>query len=148
MEFIRRNINKKNRNGTVYIGSSLTLPTISNVDITKYQGNFLPATDNGDGSFTVDASNVIFTGEISAFGAGTSSGGGGGSVTIVDNLTSTATDAELIATLNTKQQSVLNVSGTAALENADENLHNKEGVLLDAMVFGGRDAHTKRQHLL
>ena len=97
MEFIRRNINKTNRNGTVYIGSSLTLPNISNVDITNYQGNFLPATDNGDGSYTVDASSVVFTGEISAYGAGTSSGGGGGSVTIVDNLTSTATDAALSA---------------------------------------------------
>lgn len=28
------------------------------------------------------------------------------------------------------------------LSNADENLNNKEGVLLDAMIFGGRDAHT------
>ena len=68
-------------------------------------GNFLPAVNNGDGSYTVDLSKVVFTGnligegEITAYGQGSTGGGSTstGSVTIYDGLDSVAVDAALSA---------------------------------------------------
>lgn len=103
MQFTRTNINKTFRNGVV---------NASNVAVTNVgggssslSGNFLPAVNNGDGSYTVDLSKVVFTGnligegEITAYGQGSTGGGSTstGSVTIYDGLDSVAVDAALSA---------------------------------------------------
>lgn len=103
MQFIRTNINKTYRNGEL---------NVSNVAVTNVgggssslSGNFLPAVNNGDGSYTVDLSKVVFTGnligegEITAYGQGSTGGGSTstGSVTIYDGLDSVAVDAALSA---------------------------------------------------
>ena len=120
MDFIRRNINKTNRNGTVYVGEVSKIST-GNIDISNLQGDFLPATSTDKITYTVPHyvnftetvdnvtknilqitsegikinGNVIATGEVSAFGAGES--GSGGSVTVYDGLDSTSTDIALSA---------------------------------------------------
>lgn len=102
MQFIRTNINKTYRNSEL---------NVSNVAVTNigggssFSGNFLPAVNNGDGSYTVDLSKVVFTGnligegEITAYGQGSTGGGSTstGSVTIYDGLDSVAVDAALSA---------------------------------------------------
>lgn len=103
MQFTRTNINKTFRNSVV---------NASNVAVTNVgggssslSGNFLPAVNNGDGSYTVDLSKVVFTGnligegEITAYGQGSTGGGSTstGSVTIYDGLDSVAVDAALSA---------------------------------------------------
>lgn len=103
MQFTRTNINKTFRNGVV---------NASNVAVTNVgggssslSGNFLPAVNNGDGSYTVDLSKVVFTGnligegEITAYGQGSTGGGSTstGPVTIYDGLDSVAVDAALSA---------------------------------------------------
>ena len=104
MEFIRKNIQKSNRNGTIAstvgnygkgvasAGSSSTLVA-----------NYLPAIPNGDSTYTVDLSKVVFTGsvvslgEVVAYASGTNTGGTSSSVTIYDGLDSEATDMALSA---------------------------------------------------
>ena len=102
MQFIRTNINKTFRNGVV---------NASNVAVTNVgggssslSGNFLPAVNNGDGSYTVDLSKVLFTGsvisegEVTAYGSSDGSGSTTtGGVTIIDGLDSVATDCALSA---------------------------------------------------
>lgn len=102
MQFTRTNINKTFRNGVV---------NASNVAITNVgggssslSGNFLPAVNNGDGSYTVDLSKVLFTGsvisegEVTAYGSSDGSGSTTtGGVTIIDGLDSVATDCALSA---------------------------------------------------
>ena len=67
-------------------------------------GNYLPAIQNQDGSYTVDLSKVQFTGsvvsygEVTAYGSGESGGSTTtGNVTIYDGLDSTSTDIALSA---------------------------------------------------
>ena len=102
MQFTRTNINKTFRNGVV---------NASNVAVTNVgggssslSGNFLPAVINGDGSYTVDLSKVLFTGsvisegEVTAYGSSDGSGSTTtGGVTIIDGLDSVATDCALSA---------------------------------------------------
>lgn len=102
MQFTRTNINKIFRNGVV---------NASNVAVTNVgggssslSGNFLPAVNNGDGSYTVDLSKVLFTGsvisegEVTAYGSSDGSGSTTtGGVTIIDGLDSVATDCALSA---------------------------------------------------
>ena len=102
MQFTRTNINKTFRNGVV---------NASNVAVTNVgggssslSGNFLPAVNNGDGSYTVDLSKVLFTGsvisegEVTAYGSSDDSGSTTtGGVTIIDGLDSVATDCALSA---------------------------------------------------
>lgn len=102
MQFTRTNINKTFRNGVV---------NASNVAVTNVgggssslSGNFLPAVNNGDGSYTVDLSKVLFTGsvisegEVTAYGSSDGSGSTTtGGVTIIDGLDSVATDCALFA---------------------------------------------------
>lgn len=99
---INTNINKTFRNGVV---------NASNVAVTNVgggssslSGNFLPAVNNGDGSYTVDLSKVLFTGsvisegEVTAYGSSDGSGSTTtGGVTIIDGLDSVATDCALSA---------------------------------------------------
>lgn len=102
MQFTRTNINKTFRNGVV---------NASNVAVTNVgggssslSGNFLLAVNNGDGSYTVDLSKVLFTGsvisegEVTAYGSSDGSGSTTtGGVTIIDGLDSVATDCALSA---------------------------------------------------
>lgn len=102
MQFTRTNINKTFRNGVV---------NASNVAVTNVgggssslSGNFLPAVNNGDGSYTVDLSKVLFTGsvisegEVTAYGSSDGSGSTTtGGVTIIDGLDLVATDCALSA---------------------------------------------------
>ena len=102
MQFTRTNINKTFRNGVV---------NASNVAVTNVgggssslSGNFLPAVNNGDGSYTVDLSKVLFTGsvisegEVTAYGSSDGSGSTTtGGVTSIDGLDSVATDCALSA---------------------------------------------------
>jgi hypothetical protein len=102
MQFTRTNINKTFRNGVV---------NASNVAVTNVgggssslSGNFLPAVNNGDGSYTVNLSKVLFTGsvisegEVTAYGSSDGSGSTTtGGVTIIDGLDSVATDCALSA---------------------------------------------------
>ena len=102
MQFTRTNINKTFRNGVV---------NASNVAVTNVgggssslSGNFLPAVNNGDGSYSVDLSKVLFTGSVISEGEGTAYGSSDGSgstttggVTIIDGLDSVATDCALSA---------------------------------------------------
>lgn len=99
MEFIKRDTKKHNRNGDLSIVSATTI--ISNGSTGGSGGNYLPAIDNGDGTYTVDLSQVTFngnlisTGEVSAYGAGASSGTGG--VTVYDGLDSEDSEVALSA---------------------------------------------------
>jgi hypothetical protein len=102
MQFTRTVLNKTFRNGVV---------NASNVAVTNVgggssslSGNFLPAVNNGDGSYTVDLSKVLFTGsvisegEVTAYGSSDGSGSTTtGGVTIIDGLDSVATDCALSA---------------------------------------------------
>lgn len=102
MDFLKRNIQKTLRNGnqivTKLVSTSAGVGTSSSLS-----GNYLPATSNGDGTYTVDLTKVTFnghieaTGEVSAYGAGSGTTPSGGSVTIIDNLTSTDANAALSA---------------------------------------------------
>ena len=106
MQFNRRNINKRLRNGDI-ISSSLYSSNSSGGGSSSggiLSGNYLPATQNADGTYTVDLTqvnfngNVIASGEVSAFRIGSSSATTGtstsGTVTIYDGLDS---DSALIA---------------------------------------------------
>lgn len=105
MQFIRTNINKTYRNGELNVSNVAVTNVGGGGGSSSLSGNFLPAVNNGDGSYTVDLSKVVFTGnligegEITAYGQGSTGGGSTstGSVTIVDALNSTATDAALSA---------------------------------------------------
>ena len=112
MNFNRRNINKKLRNGEIiaYNYSSSSISFGGGGSSSSSGGNYLPATANGDGTYTVDLSQVTFNGhivaqgEVSAYGSGSTSGdstgttgGGTTSIVIEDNLTSTSTTAALSA---------------------------------------------------
>ena len=112
MDFRRRNINKVQRNGELiaYNYSSSSISFGGGGSSSSSGGNYLPATANGDGTYTVDLSQVTFNGhivaqgEVSAYGSGSTSGdstgttgGGTTSIVIEDNLTSTSTTAALSA---------------------------------------------------
>lgn len=104
MQFTRTNINKTFRNGVVN-ASNVAVTNVGGGGGSSFSGNFLPAVNNGDGSYTVDLSKVVFTGnligegEITAYGQGSTGGGSTstGSVTIYDGLDSVAVDAALSA---------------------------------------------------
>lgn len=104
MQFTRTNINKTFRNGVVN-ASNVAVTNVGGGGGSSLSGNFLPAVNNGDGSYTVDLSKVVFTGnligegEITAYGQGSTGGGSTstGSVTIYDGLDSVAVDAALSA---------------------------------------------------
>lgn len=104
MQFIRTNINKTYRNGELNV-SNVAVTNVGGGGGSSFSGNFLPAVNNGDGSYTVDISKVVFTGnligegEITAYGQGSTGGGSTstGSVTIYDGLDSVAVDAALSA---------------------------------------------------
>lgn len=104
MQFIRTNINKTYRNGELNV-SNVAVTNVGGGGGSSFSGNFLPAVNNGDGSYTVDLSKVVFTGnligegEITAYGQGSTGGGSTstGSVTIYDGLDSVAVDAALSA---------------------------------------------------
>ena len=102
MQFTRTNINKTFRNGVV--NSSNVAVTNVGGGSSSLSGNFLPAVNNGDGSYTVDLSKVLFTGsvisegEVTAYGSSDGSGSTTtGGVTIIDGLDSVATDCALSA---------------------------------------------------
>lgn len=105
MQFIRTNINKTFRNGVVNASNVAVTNVGGSGGSSSLSGNFLPAVNNGDGSYTVDLSKVVFTGnligegEITAYGQGSTGGGSTspGSVTIYDGLDSVAVDAALSA---------------------------------------------------
>lgn len=105
MQFIRTNINKTFRNGVVNASNVAVTNVGGGGGSSSLSGNFLPAVNNGDGSYTVDLSKVVFTGnligegEITAYGQGSTGGGSTstGSVTIYDGLDSVAVDAALSA---------------------------------------------------
>lgn len=105
MQFTRTNINKTFRNGVVNASNVAVTNVGGGGGSSSLSGNFLPAVNNGDGSYTVDLSKVVFTGnligegEITAYGQGSTGGGSTstGSVTIYDGLDSVATDAALSA---------------------------------------------------
>lgn len=101
MQFTRTNINKTFRNGVVN-ASNVAVTNVGGGGSSSLSGNFLPAVNNGDGSYTVDISKIVFTGnligegEITAYGQGSTSGDTPtGSVTIYDGLDSV--DAALSA---------------------------------------------------
>ena len=108
MQFNRRNINKRLRNGDI-ISSSLYSSNSSGGSSSGgiLSGNYLPATQNADGTYTVDLTqvnfngNVIASGEVSAYRIGSSSGSTGtsssGSVTIYDGLDSDSATIALSA---------------------------------------------------
>ena len=103
MQFTRTNINKTFRNGVVN-ASNVAVTNVGGGGSSSLSGNFLPAVNNGDGSYTVDISKIVFTGnligegEITAYGQGSTSGDTPtGSVTIYDGLDSVAVDAALSA---------------------------------------------------
>lgn len=102
MQFTRTNINKTFRNGVVN-ASNVAVTNVSGGS-SSLSGNFLPAVNNGDGSYTVDLSKVLFTGsvisegEVTAYGSSDGSGSTTtGGVTIIDGLDSVATDCALSA---------------------------------------------------
>ena len=105
MQFIRTNINKTYRNGELNVSNVAVTNVGGGGGSSSLSGNFLPAVNNGDGSYTVDLSKVVFTGnligegEITAYGQGSTGGGSTstGSVTIYDGLDSAAVDAALSA---------------------------------------------------
>lgn len=105
MQFPRTNINKTFRNGVVNASNVAVTNVGGGGGSSSLSGNFLPAVNNGDGSYTVDLSKVVFTGnligegEITAYGQGSTGGGSTstGSVTIYDGLDSVAVDAALSA---------------------------------------------------
>lgn len=105
MQFTRTNINKTFRNGVVNASNVAVTNVGGGGGSSSLSGNFLPAVNNGDGSYTVDLSKVVFTGnligegEITAYGQGSTGGGSTstGSVTIYDGLDSVAVDASLSA---------------------------------------------------
>ena len=105
MQFTRTNINKTFRNGVVNASNVAVTNVGDGGGSSSLSGNFLPAVNNGDGSYTVDLSKVVFTGnligegEITAYGQGSTGGGSTstGSVTIYDGLDSVAVDAALSA---------------------------------------------------
>ena len=98
MQFTRTNINKTFRNA-----SNVAVTNVGGGS-SSFSGNFLPAVNNGDGSYTVDLSKVLFTGsvisegEVTAYGSSDGSGSTTtGGVTIIDGLDSVATDCALSA---------------------------------------------------
>lgn len=102
MQFTRTNINKTFRNGVVN-ASNVAVTNVGGGN-SSLSGNFLPAVNNGDGSYTVDLSKVLFTGsvisegEVTAYGSSDGSGSTTtGGVTIIDGLDSVATDCALSA---------------------------------------------------
>ena len=105
MQFTRTNINKTYRNGELNVSNVAVTNVGGGGGSSSLSGNFLPAVNNGDGSYTVDLSKVVFTGnligegEITAYGQGSTGGGSTstGSVTIYDGLDSVAVDAALSA---------------------------------------------------
>lgn len=105
MQFTRTNINKTFRNGVVNASNVAVTNVGGGGGSSSLSGNFLPAVNNGDGSYTVDLSKVVFTGnligegEITAYGQGSTGGGSTstGSVPIYDGLDSVAVDAALSA---------------------------------------------------
>lgn len=105
MQFTRTNINKTFRNGVINASNVAVTNVGGGGGSSSLSGNFLPAVNNGDGSYTVDLSKVVFTGnligegEITAYGQGSTGGGSTstGSVTIYDGLDSVAVDAALSA---------------------------------------------------
>ena len=105
MQFTRTNINKTFRNGELNVSNVAVTNVGGGGGSSSLSGNFLPAVNNGDGSYTVDLSKVVFTGnligegEITAYGQGSTGGGSTstGSVTIYDGLDSVAVDAALSA---------------------------------------------------
>lgn len=123
MEFIRRDIQKTQRNGEIKITAT---------DITNYSGttvsggsggNYLPAISNGDGTYLVDLTKVQFSGSIVAYGEVTAYGSGesGGStttgnVTIYDGLDSEAVDVALSANQGRILKELIGNGGVETLE--------------------------------
>lgn len=108
MDFRRRNINKVQRNGELiaYNVSSFSSKLNGGSSSSSNSGSYLPATNNGDGTYTVDLTSVLFNGnviaagEVAAYLSGNTDASGSttvGNVVIEDNLTSTATTAALSA---------------------------------------------------
>ena len=91
MEFIKRNVNKTQRNGQITIPKNVGV--VNNSIQSTVGGNYLPALANEDGSYTVDLTNVLFTGnltaagEVAAYKGGNSEGGN--YVSVYDGLDST-----------------------------------------------------------
>ena len=79
----------------------------------------MPASSNGDGTYTVDLSKVLFTGniiaegEVTAYGSGESGGSTTvGNVTIYDGLDSVATDVALSANQGRILKELITSSGS------------------------------------
>lgn len=149
MEFIKTNINKTSRNGVInyfngnlnqYIGSG-------SGGGTSVGGSYLPAINNGDGTYRVDINKVLFSGnivadgEVCAYGVG-SGDTSGSSVTIYDGLDSTAIDVALSANqgrvlkglidqINEKENitSLVNLSDVSI-----NNLQDKQTLVYDANI--------------
>ena len=101
MDFLRRNINKTQRNGNIYITSNITsYSSYGGNGGSSSGGNYLPAIPNGDGTYTVNLSqvnfngNIIAQGEVAAYQSGTSEASSGTAITVYDGLDS---DSALIA---------------------------------------------------
>ena len=123
MEFIRRDIQKTQRNGEIKITAT---------DITNYSGttvsggsggNYLPAISNGDGTYLVDLTKVQFSGSIVAYGEvtayGSAESGGStttGNVTIYDGLDSEAVDVALSANQGRILKELIGNGGVESLE--------------------------------
>lgn len=123
MEFIRRDIQKTQRNGEIKI----TATDFTNYGGTSVSGgsggNYLPAISNGDGTYLVDLTKVQFSGSIVAYGEVTAYGSGesGGStttgnVTIYDGLDSEAVDVALSANQGRILKELIGNGGVETLE--------------------------------
>lgn len=175
MDFIRRNINKQNRNGTVYIGSTSINNISGNAGSVTNVTGFLPATTDDDITYNVPHyvnfqetdedgniknileitkegikinGNVVASGEISAYGAGESSSSGGGSVTIVDNLTSTATDVALSANQGRVLRDLIDNIDIPDVDLSDYYTKTQVDNLLDTIDLSGYYKKTEIDNLL
>ena len=132
--------------------STYATPISHSTDTTKHitpteRSNWNSVYNNWNNVFTVDSNgdlkvkvNVIGEKEISAWGAGTSTGGGG-SITIVDGLTSTATDAALSANQGRVLKQLIDnignvdLSGIYTKTEVNNLLDNKIGTSNTAATF-------------
>lgn len=97
MEFVKRDITRQNRNGEITaIGGGNSGYKSSNGSISggnAVSGDYLPATSNGDGTYTINLDRVFLTGNFIAQGDISSYGQGvldnGNVVTVYDGLDST-----------------------------------------------------------
>ena len=151
MEFIKRDISKRQRNGEIYaIGGGSTYKSTTSSSAgggdELVSGNYLPAISNGDGTYTINLDrvflngNFIANGDISALGQGILDEGN--VVTVYDGLDSVETNVALSANQGRVLKELIQNIDISGVDIDLSNIFTKEEIINTYATISDLNTHT------